>query len=103
MSWLTLLSMAALVFISRYLFLEPRLPLRLGPRALHFLHYTSPAVLTAIWAPIVFSPHGKLDISMHNPYLLAALVAVALALTTGRVLLTTVASMALFFLLRALQ
>ena len=39
MSWSVLLLMALIVFISRYLFLEPRLPLRLGPRTLHFLHY----------------------------------------------------------------
>ena len=101
MSWLTLLAMAALVFFSRYLLLEPRLPIRLGPRVLHFLHYTSPAVLTAIWAPIVFTPQGKLDVSLHNPYLLAAAAATVLAVLTRRVLLTTVASMALFFVLRA--
>jgi len=102
MSWLSLLAMAALVFISRYLFLEPSLPFKAGPRVLHFLHYTAPAVLTAIWAPIVFTPHGRLDLSLQNPYLLAALAAIVLAYLTRRVLLTTVASMALFFLLRAM-
>jgi branched-subunit amino acid transport protein len=101
MSWLTLLAMAALVFISRYLLLEPSLPLRLGPRVLHFLHYTSPAVLTAIWAPIVFAPHGQLELNAHNPYLVAAAAATLLAIFTRRVLLTTVASMVLFFILRA--
>ncbi|MBT4078722.1 MAG: AzlD domain-containing protein, partial [Gammaproteobacteria bacterium] len=38
MIWLTLLAMATLVFISRYIFLEPKLPIRLGPKILHFLH-----------------------------------------------------------------
>jgi branched-subunit amino acid transport protein len=100
MTWTTLLIMALLVFASRYLFLEPRLPLRLGPRALHFLHYTGPAVLTAIWAPIVFHREEQLDISLDNPYLLAALCATLLALTTRNVLLTTILSMALFFWIR---
>ena len=100
MSWSVLLLMAFIVFISRYLFLEPRLPLRLGPRTLHFLHYTGPAVLTAIWAPIVFLPDGKLNLQLDNPYLLAAVFASILAVSTRNVLLTTVLSMALFFWLR---
>lgn len=100
MIWLTLLLMALLVFISRYLFLEPRLPVRLGPRTLHFLHYTSPAVLTAIWAPIVFHREGKLLLNWDNPYFIAAILAVILAFTTRNVLLTTVLSMVLFFLIR---
>jgi branched-subunit amino acid transport protein len=89
-----------LVFASRYIFLEPRLPLRLGPRILHFLHYTSAAVLTAIWAPIVFHRDGQLDLEISNPYLIAATFAAILAVTTRNVLLTTVLSMGLFFLIR---
>ena len=100
MSWSTLLLVALLVFISRYLFLEPRLPLHLGPRALHFLHYTGPAALTAIWAPIVFNREGSLDVSLGNPYFVAALFAALLAISTRNILITTVASMGLFFVLR---
>lgn len=100
MSWVTLLLMALVVFISRYLFLEPRLPIHLGPRVLHFLHYTSAAVLTAIWAPIVFQPDGELNLHFSNPYLIAALAASVLAITTRNVLLTTVLSMVLFFVIR---
>ncbi len=100
MSWTTLLLMASLVFISRYLFLEPRLPIHLGPKVLHFLHYTGAAVLTAIWAPIVFNQKGELALELNNPYLAAAIVASILAIWTRNVLLTTVLSMALFFILK---
>ena len=100
MSWFILVVMALIVFVSRYLFLEPRLPLHLGPKVLHFLHYTGPAVLTAIWAPIVFNREGELGISLTNPYLVAAAFASVLAVTTRNVLLTTVLSMALFFWIR---
>ncbi len=100
MMWSTLLLMAALVFISRYLFLEPKLPIRLGPRILHFLHYTGPAVLTAIWAPIVFTRGDELNLTIDNPYLVAALFAAILAVTTRNVLLTTVLSMVLFFVIK---
>lgn len=100
MIWLSLLLMAALVFVSRYIFLEPKLPIRLGPKILHFLHYTGPAVLTAIWAPIVFQREGELNLAINNPYFIAATVAAILAVTTRNVLITTVLSMALFFMIR---
>ncbi len=100
MTWLTLLAMAVIVFISRYIFLEPKLPIRLGPKILHFLHYTGPAVLTAIWAPIVFHQEGQLNLAINNPYFIAAIVAAILAVTTKNVLLTTVLSMALFFIIK---
>lgn len=59
MIMLSILLMTLLVFTSRYLFLEPKLPLKLGTRTQKILNYASPAVLTAIWAPIVFIPEGN--------------------------------------------
>lgn len=100
MIWTTILLMAVIVFVSRYLFLEPRLPIRLGPRVLHFLHYTGPAVLTAIWAPIVFHREGELNLALSNPYLIAAIFTAILAVVTRNVLLTTVLGMTLFFVIR---
>jgi branched-subunit amino acid transport protein len=67
---------------------------------LHFLSYAAPAVLTAILAPIVFIQDSQLDISLENNYLICALLAVFLAITTRNTLLTTVLSMAIFFILR---
>ncbi|NNN44966.1 MULTISPECIES: AzlD domain-containing protein [unclassified Vibrio] len=96
---LFIFAMAALVFLSRYLFLEPRLPLRLNPTLHRLLSYSGPAVLTAIWAPIVFTDQGTLWVSHHNPYLWAALLAVILAWKSSNVLLTTLISMAMFLLL----
>ncbi|MBB1319153.1 AzlD domain-containing protein [Shewanella sp. SR43-4] len=99
MIWLIILSMAAVVFISRHLLLEPKLPIRLSKNTLTFLSYSAPAVLTAILAPIVFVPEGQLAISVYNPYLTCALVATVLAYVTRNTLLTTVLSMGLFFIL----
>jgi branched-subunit amino acid transport protein len=94
--------MTALVFTSRYLFLEPKLPIRLGVRTQKILSYASPAVLTAIWAPIVFIPEGELGLSLQNPFLLAAIIAVLIAYLTKNVLMTTIVSMVAFLLLRVL-
>lgn len=99
--WLTLFLMTLLVFISRYLFLEPKLPFKLKGKWLHFLDYTGPAVLTAIWVPIVFIKDKQLTLELSNPYLVAACLAVVLALVTRNVLLTTVVSMLCFFFIQS--
>jgi len=96
---LSILAMTGLVFLSRYLFLEPKLPLRLSPAVQRLLSYSSPAVLTAIWAPIVFTHDSSLNISTSNPYLWAAALAGAIAWKSKNVLLTTVISMGVFLVL----
>ncbi len=99
---LSIFAMTLLVFVSRYLFLEPKLPLRLNPQAQRLLSYSSPAVLTAIWAPIVFMPEQELWVTPDNPYLIGALVAAVMAWKTKNVLLTTFVSMAVFLVLKLL-
>lgn len=99
---LSIFAMTLLVFVSRYLFLEPRLPLRLNPQAQRLLSYSSPAVLTAIWAPIVFMPDKELWLTPDNPYLIGAIVAALTAWKTKNVLLTTFISMAVFLVLKLL-
>ncbi|UTV30339.1 AzlD domain-containing protein [Photobacterium atrarenae] len=101
MIWVSIGAMALLVFASRYLFLAPGLPIKLSAETQKLLSYSSPAVLTAILAPIVFLPEGEVALSWTNPYLVAAITAVLLAWKLKNVLLTTVLSMALFFLLSA--
>ncbi|WP_038180274.1 AzlD domain-containing protein [Vibrio rhizosphaerae] len=94
-----IIAMAGVVFLSRYLFLEPKLPLRLGPHLHRFLSYSGPAILTVIWAPIVFMPEQSLWIHWHNPYLWGALTAGVISWKTQNVLLTTVLSMMVFLVL----
>ncbi|MDI9776535.1 AzlD domain-containing protein [Pseudomonas putida] len=101
MTWLLIFAMGAVVFLNRYAFLEPRLPLRLSSNARQFLGFAVPGMLTAICGPIIFLPGHQLDLSPLNPYLLGALVAVALVLLTRSVLLSMLVSMLIFFLLRS--
>ncbi|KLV10606.1 MULTISPECIES: AzlD domain-containing protein [Photobacterium] len=100
MIFLTIIALTAVVFLSRYLFLEPSLPLKMGANAQRFLSYASPAVLTAIWGPIVFMPKGELVLSDNAPYLLAATFAILLAWKTKNVLATVLTSMGIFLVLK---
>ncbi len=98
-NWMLILAMAAVVFASRYLFLEPRLPLKLNDEALRVLSYSAPAVLSAVIGPLVFIAEGELNLNPTNPYLTGAVAAVALMLITKNTLLTAVLSMGLFLLI----
>ncbi|WP_019529694.1 AzlD domain-containing protein [Dasania marina] len=94
-----LLMLTVITFSCRYVFLEPKLPIRLNYRAKHFLSYSAPAVLSAIAAPILFMPEGELALHLHNRYLWAALVAIIIMLATQRMLLTVSLSFAAFIAL----
>lgn len=96
---LIILLLSAIVFASRYVFLEPKIPLKLNDKMRILLSYSMPAVLTAIWVPIVLIPEGQLSLGFDNPYLLAATLAIVLARLTANVLLTTIVSMAVFLVL----
>lgn len=99
MTILTLLLMACITFGSRYLFLMRRLPFELGPRGQRLLSFSAPAVLTAIWAPMVFVRDGELALQLENAYLWGALVAMGVAWRTRSVYWTIGVSMPLFFVL----
>ncbi|USE39197.1 AzlD domain-containing protein [Endozoicomonas sp. SCSIO W0465] len=99
-TWVILFIVAALVFGSRFLLMEPWLPLKLSEPIQQVLSYSAPAVLTAIAAPIVFIREDKLNLSMGNHYLIAAIIVVFLALVTRNTLLTVILGMLSFLVLR---
>lgn len=101
MIFLLILGMGLVVFLNRYAFLEPRLPLRLSSNARQFLGFAVPGMLTAICGPIVFLSEHQLDLRLDNPYLLGSLVAIVLVLWTRSVLLSMLVSMLVFFILRS--
>lgn len=100
MVFILILAMGLLVFLNRYAFLEPRLPLRLSSNARQFLGFAVPGMLTAICGPIVFLPGQQLNLDPANPYLLGSLLAVVLVLWTRNTLLSMLLSMGFFFIYR---
>lgn len=100
MIWVVIVGMGAIVFFNRYVFLEPRLPLRLGKHTRDFLGFAVPGMLTAICGPLIFMPGQQLDLSLFNPYLVGSLCAIICMLCARRVLTSVVLSMGVFYLLR---
>lgn len=85
MTVLTILLLASITFGTRYLFLEGRLPVRLGTNVNLFLSYSGPAVLTAITMPILFVHKHQLNTAVSNPYLWGALAAILAAYKTANI------------------
>ena len=98
MTLMTILLLACITFTTRYLFLEGRLPIRLGPNVRHLLSYSGPAVLTAIAAPILLVHQQQLDLASDNAYLWGALMAIVVAHRTGSVYWTIGLGMLIFML-----
>ena len=96
MTLLTILLLACITFGTRYLFLEGRLPVRLGPNLRLLLSYSGPSVLAAILAPILFVRSDQLYLSVSNPYLWGATVAAAAAYKTGNIYWTIGSGMLVF-------
>ena len=100
MTLLTIALLACITFFSRYLFLHPKLPLRIGAKVTHLLSFSAPAVLTAIWVPIIFIKDNNFNTSLTNPYLLAATVAVIASYKSKNIYLTLGTSITVFIMLR---
>ena len=102
-SWL-LLSLAAITFLNRYAFLAESFSYSPGPRVRRFLSYSSFAVLTAIWTPLVFQMQAEgFGLSVAGlDYAVGAFAAAALTLARVPSLVVVIASTGLFFALRFL-
>lgn len=64
------------------------------------LKFVPPAVLTAIIIPSVIMPHGVIDISLSNSYLIASIFAFIVAVLTKSLLKTIGLGMVFFLLLK---
>ncbi|MDA8781853.1 AzlD domain-containing protein [Porticoccaceae bacterium] len=102
MTLLTIVLLACITFSTRYLFLEGRLPIRLGPNLKHLLSYSGPAVLIAIAAPIILVHDQHLDIALDNSYIWGAVVAILAAYKTRSIYWTIGLGMLVFVLLNYL-
>ncbi|WP_289032239.1 AzlD domain-containing protein [uncultured Paraglaciecola sp.] len=100
--WFALIGMTCLTFSCRYLFFSETMPFRLGPKLTRILSFTAPSVLTAMWVPLVFLGHQKIEGEfITSPFLIAGIIAIILSLKTDKTLLVLVMSMGSFSLVKA--
>lgn len=100
MSWFLIITLSLLVFINRYLFLEPNLRLQL-PSAIHgMLYYAAPCLLSAICIPVIFfDQQHQFRTGLDNAYVWAALLTALCYLISKRILLSSAVGFVLFYAL----
>ena len=99
---LLIVGMMLVTYVARYplMALAGRVTL---PRSIErALGFVPVAVLTAICVPMVLKPGGDWMLNVANPYLWASLLAIVIARLTSHLLLTIVAGMSCFFVLKLL-
>ena len=98
--FLIILGMAAVTFLTRFgapvLFRYTGIPLWLE----RWLKHIPTAILTALIVPSLLLPRGHLDLSVHNHYLLAGIVAAVVAYKSRNVIITIGLGIITMFTLR---
>lgn len=95
--------MALVTFIVRYPVMVLVSRITLPQPVFRALRYVPPAVLAAIIVPpVLLNSNNRIDLSLQNSYLIAALVTVVVAWRSKNLLLTIVLGMATLWLWRAL-
>lgn len=100
MSWLLLIAMTLVVFLNRYLLLEPNLPIKIPTWFQASLQYSAPCLLIAIATPIVFTQaEGVFRMSLWNPYFVASIITIILAYQMKNTLMAIILSVVSFYVL----
>ncbi len=99
--WWAITGMALITFFNRYAFFADFVRYSPGAKVKRFLSYSSYAVLTAIWAPIVFSVDTQTGFTHAGAdYLIGVSVAAALSLLRVPSIVVVLTSAAVFFGIR---
>ncbi|MTB65785.1 AzlD domain-containing protein [Providencia sp. wls1943] len=97
MIWILIISLTAVVFSLRYIFLIPQLPIRLPLIVRQALSYSAPCLLTAICAPVILLENHELHSFPDNPYLWGALFCVVAASLLKNMLVTVGLTLVFFY------
>ena len=92
--------MMAVTFGVRYPVLALVGRINISPAVKRALAFVPVAVLSALSAPIVAINDGQWNVSFDNEYLVASVVAIAIAWKTRHLMLTIIIGMLVFMLLR---
>jgi branched-subunit amino acid transport protein len=102
MSWPLLFGMSLITFWNRFAFFSENVKLAPSVRLKRFLSYSSYAILTAIWTPILFNYDQASGFgNAGSDYLIAASVAAGFSFLKLPSIVVVLISTGLFFLLRA--
>lgn len=99
-TWSTIIGLTLVTVVTRNFFLVLGDAVKLPERVQHALRYAPACALTALIAPEVLTQHGAWAITLGNPKLIGAAVAVVVMLASRNTLATMAIGMAAFLLAR---
>ncbi|MEQ1977277.1 MULTISPECIES: AzlD domain-containing protein [unclassified Xenorhabdus] len=102
MSWTLIFLLAGIVFFNRYVFLEPKMPVKLPKILNESLKYSAPCLLIAICGPIILMEQGELRSLPNNPYLWGALTTTIFAFFIRNIVVCVIISLIVFYILSAI-
>ena len=98
--WITIIGLTLVTVVTRNFFLVLGDAVKLPARVQHALRYAPACALTALIAPEVLTQHGAWAITLGNPKLIGAAVAVAVMLASRNTLATMAVVMGAFLVAR---
>lgn len=98
--WLVIAGMGAITYALRVSMIVLLGRTQVPPAVLRGLRYVPAAVFSALIAPAMLRPEGRLWLSVANPYLLAGVFAAVVAWRSRSVVLTIVLGTAALWLVR---
>lgn len=98
--WVTVVCAGLITLGLRLSFIALSGVVRIPPLAQRALNFVPPAILSALVWPAVMIRDGHLDLSLHNDFLMATLIAALVAWRTRNIFLTLLVGMVAFWLIR---
>jgi branched-subunit amino acid transport protein len=99
MQWPIIILMALILFVNRYIFLAPSVPIKLPKFIQEALRYSAPCILTAICGPILLMDGETLRAFPANPYLWGAIFCVVVAAYVRNMIAAVLIGLTFFYLL----
>lgn len=93
MSWILILSMAVVVFVNRFIFLEPKVNLLLPNYIVRMLNYAAPCLFTAMCVQVIWVQESKIVLA----YLYGVLSCLLFSLILRYTLVNVCCSLMMFY------
>jgi branched-subunit amino acid transport protein len=99
---LTLIGMGIVTYLTRVFFLVGKKDEGMPKFVIRALKFVPVAVLSAIVAPMVLAPEGKLALTYDSPYLIAGLLTFVVAFISKNLIITVFSGIVLILLVKFL-
>lgn len=97
--WLLIITLSIVVFINRYIFLDPNIKIKIPNVVYSILKYSAPCLLAAICAPIVFFQSNEIKLSIVDPYIIASIITIIFSIFIKKTITVVILGLTIFYLL----